>query len=85
MLRKHVQDIEFKSLRLFMKNKWYLTFRTTQNTTSRHKNFTIFLLSSEKEMLIKLVQDVAIQNFEVINEEQVMAHIQNHTKRDFET
>jgi hypothetical protein len=29
-------------------------------------------------MLIKRVQDVGIQNFEVIYEEQVMAHIQNH-------
>jgi hypothetical protein len=36
-------------------------------------------------MLIKRVQDVGIQNFEVIYEEQVMAHIQNHTKHDFET
>jgi hypothetical protein len=26
--------------------------------------------------------DVGIQNFEVIYEEQVMAHIQNHTKHD---
>jgi hypothetical protein len=37
-----------------------------------------FLLTSEKEMLIKRIQDVGIQNFEVIYEEQVMAHIQNH-------
>jgi hypothetical protein len=44
-----------------------------------------FLLSSEKEMLRKRVQDVGIQNFEVIYEEQVMAHFQNHTKLDFET
>jgi hypothetical protein len=57
----------------------------------------IFLLSSEKSMLRKRVfsqrkrrkwpisQDVGIQNFEVIYEEQVMAHIQNHRKQDFET
>jgi hypothetical protein len=31
-------------------------------------------------MRIKRVQDVGIQYFEVIYEEQVMAHIQNHTK-----
>jgi hypothetical protein len=36
--------MEFKSLRLFMKNKWWLTSRTTQNTISKHKNFTIFPL-----------------------------------------
>jgi hypothetical protein len=29
--------------------------------------------------------DDGIQNFEVIYEEQVMAHIQNHKKHDFET
>jgi hypothetical protein len=55
------------------------------NTTSKHKNCPIYLLSSEKEMLIKRVQDVGIQNFEVIYEEQVIAHIRNHTKHDFET
>jgi hypothetical protein len=36
-------------------------------------------------MLIKRVQDVGIKNFEVIYEEQVMAHIQNHKKHDFES
>jgi hypothetical protein len=36
-------------------------------------------------MLVKRVQDVGIQNFEVIYEEEVFAHIQNHTKHDFET
>jgi hypothetical protein len=36
-------------------------------------------------MLVKRVQDVGIQNFEVIYEEQMMAQIQNHTKLDFET
>jgi hypothetical protein len=44
-----------------------------------------FLLSSEKEMLIKRVQDVGIQNLKVIYEEQVMALIQHHTKHDLET
>jgi hypothetical protein len=44
-----------------------------------------FLLSSEKKMLIKRVQDVGIQNYEVIYEEQLMAHIQNQKKHDFET
>jgi hypothetical protein len=34
-------------------------------------------------MLIKRVKDVGIQNFEVIYVEQVMIHIQNHTKHDF--
>jgi hypothetical protein len=34
--------LEFKILRLLMNNKWRLTSRTTQNTTSKHKNFTIF-------------------------------------------
>jgi hypothetical protein len=36
-------------------------------------------------MLGKRVQDVGIQNFEVIYEEQVMNHLQNHRKHDFET
>jgi hypothetical protein len=34
-------------------------------------------------MLIKHVQDFGIKNFEVIYEEHVMIHIQNHTKHDF--
>jgi hypothetical protein len=36
-------------------------------------------------MLIKRVQNVGIQNFKVIYEEQVMALIQNHKKHDFDT
>jgi hypothetical protein len=36
-------------------------------------------------MLVKRFQDVGIQNYEVIYEEQVMAHFQNNTKHDFET
>jgi phage FluMu gp28-like protein len=44
-----------------------------------------FLLSSEKEILRKRVQDVGIQNFEFIFEEEVMAYIENHTKHDLET
>jgi hypothetical protein len=36
-------------------------------------------------MLIKRVKDVGIQNFMVLYEEQVMAHIQDNTKQDFET
>jgi hypothetical protein len=35
--------LEFKILRLFIKNKCWLTSRTIQNTTSKHKNFTILL------------------------------------------
>jgi hypothetical protein len=38
------RTLEFKIWRLFMKNKWWLTSRTTQNTTSKHKNCTIFPL-----------------------------------------
>jgi hypothetical protein len=54
----------------------------------RSRNIKIapfFLLSSEKWMIIKGVQHVGIQNIEVIYEEQVMAHMQNHTKHDFES
>jgi hypothetical protein len=36
--------LEFNILSLFMKNLWFLTSRTTQNTTSKPKNFTIFPL-----------------------------------------
>jgi hypothetical protein len=79
------QDVGIQNFKLFMKNKWWLTSRTTLNTPSKHKKFTIFLLSSEKGMVIKRVQVVGIQTFEVIYEEQVMAHIWNYTKHDFET
>jgi hypothetical protein len=141
------RTLEFKISTLFRKNVWWLISRTTQNTTSKHKNCTIFplilkerdaentryqsaktqkmttfswrcnskfwgylwrtsdislpiphktrllnlkiapyfLSSSEKRILIKRVQNVGIQNFDVIYEEQMMAHIQNHTKQDFET
>jgi hypothetical protein len=41
--------------------------------------------ASENAESDDFIQDVGIQNFEVIYEEQVMAHIQNHTKHDFET
>jgi hypothetical protein len=37
-------DFDFKILRLFKKNKWWLTSRTTQNTISKDKYFTIFSL-----------------------------------------
>jgi hypothetical protein len=133
-MTSYFRTLEFKILRLFMMNKWWLTSRTIQNTTSKHKNCTIFpliprerdadktrsgrwnsqfwgylwrttdgshpephktrlrtkiapffFLSSVKEMLIKRVQDIGIQYIEVIYKEQVMAHIQNHTKHDFET
>jgi hypothetical protein len=36
--------LEFKFLGLFMNNKWWLSSRTTQNTTSKHKHFNIFPL-----------------------------------------
>jgi hypothetical protein len=36
-------------------------------------------------MLRKRVHDVGIQNFEVIYEEEVLAHIQNNKKYDFGT
>jgi hypothetical protein len=139
--------MEFKISTLFMKNKWCLSSRTTQNTTSKHKICNIFplilremdgdktrlgrwnskflrylwrtsdsshpeahktriwnikiapffLLSSEKRCWENaywtsdnaendhFFQYVGIQNFEVIYKELVMAHIQNHTKHDFET
>jgi hypothetical protein len=90
--------LEFKILRLFIKNKRWLTSRTTQNTTSKHKNFTIFPLiigesdaekkrfqPAKKQKITTFIREVGIQNFEVIYQEQVLAHIQNHTKHDFET
>jgi hypothetical protein len=33
--------LEYKILRLFVKNKWWLTSRTTKIMTSIHKNFTL--------------------------------------------
>jgi hypothetical protein len=74
-----------KILRLFMKNKWWLTSRTTQNTTLKHKNCTIFPLILRERDDDKSVQDVGIQNFDVIYEEQEMAHIQYQKKHEFET
>jgi hypothetical protein len=38
------RTLEFKILRFFMKNKWWLTSRKTQNTTYKHKNYTSFPL-----------------------------------------
>jgi hypothetical protein len=38
------KTLEFKIMRLFMKNKWWLTSRTRQNTISKHRNCTIFPL-----------------------------------------
>jgi hypothetical protein len=36
-------------------------------------------------MLKKRVQDVVIQNFKILYEEQVMTHIQNHTQDNLES
>jgi hypothetical protein len=82
--------LEFKILRLIMKNMWWLSFRTTQNTTSKFKNYTIFSLiireiDAEKTRF-QPAKTQKMTNFfmtlefkiEVIYEEQVMAHIQNH-------
>jgi hypothetical protein len=90
--------LEFKILRFFIKNKWWLTSRTSQNTNSKHKNFTIFPLilrvidvikiafsASENAENNQFFHGVAILNFEVIYEEQVMVQIQKHTNHDFET
>jgi hypothetical protein len=64
--------------------------------TLKHQNFTIFPLilrvidvekmhyQPAKTQKMTISQDVEIQNFEVIYEEQMMAHIQNHTEHDFE-
>jgi hypothetical protein len=43
------------------------------------------LFQPAKTLKMTITQDVGIKNFEVIYEEQMMAHIQNHTKHDFET
>jgi hypothetical protein len=65
--------------------------------TSKHKNFTIFPLTHRdvdaekshfqpaKTKKMSNFSDVGIKNFEVIYEEQVMAHMQYNTKHDFET
>jgi hypothetical protein len=78
MLIKRVQDVGIPSFMLFMKNKWWLTSRTTQNTTSKHKNFNIIPLiyreidsfktrfQLAKKQKIPIFHDVGIQNFEVI-------------------
>jgi hypothetical protein len=66
--------------------------------TSKHINLNIFplilsesdaektrFLSAKMQKKTNFFHDDGIQKFEVIYEEQVMAHIQNHTKHDFET
>jgi hypothetical protein len=80
-----------------MKNKFWLTSITTQNITLKHKNFDIIPLifrkidaektrfQPAKTQKMTISQDVGIQNFQVIYEEQMMAHIQNHKNHDFET
>jgi hypothetical protein len=40
------------------------------------------LYQPAKTQKIIITQDVGIKNFEVIYEEQMMAHIQNHTHHD---
>jgi hypothetical protein len=91
-------NLEFKILRLLMKIKRWLTSRTTQ-TRLRNIKISPFSdrISSEKSKLRRryfsqrkcrkwpFFHDVGIKNFEVIYEEQVMAHILNHTKHEFET
>jgi hypothetical protein len=55
---------------------------------TRYRNIEIapfILVSWEKDMLRKRFQEVGIQYFEVIYEEQVMALIRIQTKHDFET
>jgi hypothetical protein len=88
--------MEYKILRLFMKKKWWLTSKTTQIRTSKHENFTIFPLilrvihaektrfQPAKTQKMKNFTGRWNSNFQVIYEEQVMDHIQNHTKHDFE-
>jgi hypothetical protein len=65
--------------------------------TWKHKNFNIFplilreidaektLFQPAKTQKMTNFSGHGIQNFEVIYEEKVMAHIQNHTNQDFET
>jgi hypothetical protein len=89
--------LEFKILWLFMKNKWWLISRTTQNTTSkqkfphissypqRNRSLENAFIASENAVNDQYFHDVVIQNFEVIYEEQVMAHIQKDRRHEFET
>jgi hypothetical protein len=77
-----------------MKNKRWLTSRNTQNTSSKHKNFTIFPLinrdidakktrfqPAKTKKMPNFFQDVEIQNLEVIYEEQVMVPIMNQKNK----
>jgi hypothetical protein len=68
-----------------MKNKWWRSSGSKQNTTSKHKNFTIIPLILREIDIDKTLLGDWIQNFQIIYEEQFMAHIQNHTQHDFET
>jgi hypothetical protein len=64
---------------------------------SKYKNFTIFPsilgeidAAKTRFQLAKcrkwpIFNDVGFQNFDIIYEEQLVAHIQNHTKHDFDT
>jgi hypothetical protein len=43
------------------------------------------VFSQRKRRKLPIFQDVGIQNFQFIYEEQEIAHIQNHKKHDIET
>jgi hypothetical protein len=43
------------------------------------------LSASENAENDQFFHDIGIQNFDLIYEEKVMDHMQNHTKHDFET
>jgi hypothetical protein len=60
-------------------------FHHFSSYTKRNRCWENVFSASENAEIDQFIPDVWIKNFEVIYEEQVMAHIQNHTKHDFES
>jgi hypothetical protein len=88
-----LSTIEHEIMRLFVKNRWRVIWRTLLNMVWNSKNFSIlhpvlkievktqFLPAKTQKMII--FQYVRIWNFEVICEEQMTSHMMNNTKQHF--
>jgi hypothetical protein len=66
---------DFEILKFHRSSSYPQRIRCCENASSASEN-------AENDQLF---HDAGIQNFEVIYKEQVMAHIQNNSKHDFES
>jgi hypothetical protein len=91
-----LSKLEFEILRLFIKNRRWSPKTTIINMIFKHKHFSVLpLLNREidtektrfqkvKTKKMTISHDVRIRNFEDIYEKQMMAHIKNNNKYDFQ-